>query len=482
MKKNHLFTYSKMCTLAIGASALFFTSCAKDGFTDESFQSGNGVTNTQLVTPSESDIQREISADGSKVTISWPVVNGASGYHAIFKNVTADEVLVDSLIDGTSFIASIEEDTNYELSIKVIGNTKLGNTDGEVITKEISTFSQSFAAIPTGTDLYEYFQNNPVPDPEEGVESDEFVYDLASDGDYTISQPLNFDYHKVTLRTTDKKNHATIAIAADANLVVSNDLTLKYVDIDASATTQPVFALYKYETDPEGILEKPKNYFLINYFRLTDCNISGVNGSLIYDNNKAYCIMTCMIKNCVIQMSTTTSNVKNEAWMAFQGGGIKDFNISNTTIYQTGEGQPKYFMRFNNSVRADRITGSTTDRTTLTYTNNTFYKVNSGNWANYSGISNYSTYTISKNIWVDCGDGQTARRIMGNGRLGSGATATWAYNTYWLNGAQFDQGDYDNGGTVLTTDPAFEDATNADFTPTGADQVSNQTGDLRWFE
>ncbi len=30
MKKNHFFTYSKICTLALaGAGALFFTSCAK---------------------------------------------------------------------------------------------------------------------------------------------------------------------------------------------------------------------------------------------------------------------------------------------------------------------------------------------------------------------------------------------------------------------------------------------------------------------
>ena len=49
MKKNHFFTYSKICTLALaGAGALFFASCAGDGFSDESFQSGNGVTNTKL--------------------------------------------------------------------------------------------------------------------------------------------------------------------------------------------------------------------------------------------------------------------------------------------------------------------------------------------------------------------------------------------------------------------------------------------------
>ena len=47
MKKNHFFTYSKMCVLALtGASALFLASCAKDGYDDESFDSG--VNNTQV--------------------------------------------------------------------------------------------------------------------------------------------------------------------------------------------------------------------------------------------------------------------------------------------------------------------------------------------------------------------------------------------------------------------------------------------------
>jgi len=50
MKKNHLFSYSKICTLALlGASALFLTSCAKDGYDDdERFDAG--VSNTQVET------------------------------------------------------------------------------------------------------------------------------------------------------------------------------------------------------------------------------------------------------------------------------------------------------------------------------------------------------------------------------------------------------------------------------------------------
>ena len=58
-------------------------------------------------------------------------------------------------------------------------------------------------------------------------------------------------------------------------------------------------------------------------------------------------------------------------------------------------------------------------------------------------------------------------------------------NTYWWGGenvadSQICDGG-DNSGTALTTDPAFADPANGDFTPTGADQVANQTGDPRWY-
>ena len=98
------------------------TSCAGDGFADESFVPGNGVTNTQLVSPSADDITITPSPDGSKQTIEWPVVNGAGGYQAILTNLTTDEVMVDSIIDGLSFIVDREEDTNYQLDLKVLGH------------------------------------------------------------------------------------------------------------------------------------------------------------------------------------------------------------------------------------------------------------------------------------------------------------------------------------------------------------------------
>ncbi len=277
-------------------------------------------------------------------------------------------------------------------------------------------------------------------------------------------------------------------MAADANFIVSNSFSLKYLKINLNAiaeTAKPMIELYKYEADTEldGILEKPKNYYMIPAMNIIGCEITNVIGSIIYDNNKSYCISGLTFKNTLVQLNTTTDRIRNEAFVSFQGGGVKDITFENSTFYQIGSGNSKYFLRYNNSVRADRITGSTTDYTTLTYTNCTFYKISNHQWSNYSGIANYSTYNVQNCIWVDCSaNGDIARRIMGNGRLGTNSTARWNHNTYWHKDKAVDQGDYEKSGTILTTDPAFEDAANGDFTPTGSEQVQYKTGDSRWYE
>lgn len=477
MNKKHFFSTRKLCPMAIVVcAALFFGSCADHYDDDASWSSP--VSNAASLSSPES-ITIETNSDGSQMTISWPVVYGAGGYE--LKVLDANDetnVIVADTIDGCSKTMDREEDMNYKIVVRTLANAKLNNPEATTAKDTLySTFTATYAEIPAG-DLYEYFQNNPIPDDQTG----ELNFDLVSKGQYTLSKPLNFNYHKVVIRTADKNNHATITLGEDANFIISNDFTLKYVDVDASANTKPLIEAYNYgDAAPDDILQKPGNYYLLEFVRLLNSEIKGVVGSLYYDNNKPYGVVNFLIKNTLIEMTTTTDRIKNESWISCQGGGVKDFAMNNSTVYQTGTGNSKYFLRYNNSIRVDRLGWTTSDHTTITYTNNTFYKVATGNWSNYSGIANYTTYDIKNNIWHSCGDGAIARRIMGNGRLGSGASAVWADNTYWNAEGQVDQGTYDTGN-VLTTDPAFEDADNGDFTPTGAEQVAKKTGDQRWYD
>ncbi len=477
MKKNRFLAIAKTFLLTI--ASVFLASCADTFDSNETFD--GGVRNSTLSSPDEADISITPSTDGSSMTIEWPVVFGAGGYE--FKLLNGNDEtspLVNDTIDGCKMTVSRDEDTNYKIVIRTLGNKKLNNSDAVVATvKDYSTFTETYARIPEG-DLYEYFQNNPISDTVQIAT--ELNYDLEPNGAYTLSQPLNFDYNKVVIRTTDQANRAKITIDTDANFIVSNDFTLKYVDVDASATAKPLMEAYKYDSEPSiDTIPKPKNYLMIDFVRIIGCNISGVKGCFFYDNNKSWAIVNFLIKNTVIQMETETSNIKNESFISFQGGGVKDFQIANSTVYQTGNGNSKYFLRYNNNVRVDRLGYTTSDHTTMTYINNTFYKVASGQWANYSGISNYSAYDLQNNIWYDCADGNIARRMMGNGRLGTNCTFVSSNNTYWYNGEQVDQGNYDTSTSQLTTDPAFTDPDNGIFTPTGALQIEKKTGDPRWY-
>ena len=137
MKQKHFFTYSKICTVAfVGANVLFLTSCAKDGFDDESFD--GGVSNAQVAAISADDIKITSSADGKSQTISWPVVMGAGGYRvSLIDAGNPDEPIInDSIVDGCSVTGKREEDVNYKLTILTLGNAKKGNKDAAEVTSK----------------------------------------------------------------------------------------------------------------------------------------------------------------------------------------------------------------------------------------------------------------------------------------------------------------------------------------------------------
>ena len=105
--------------------------------------------------------------------------------------------------------------------------------------------------------------------------------------------------------------------------------------------------------------------------------------------------------------------------------------------------------------------------------------------ANHSGFDrrNTSNYDLPIYIFVHCGNVQVPRRL--TGRINTSAVNNWGYNTYWYNGAPetegFSTNTYDLSNNALQTDPAFVDAANGNFTPTGAEQVARKTGDPRWW-
>lgn len=185
------------------------------------------------------------------------------------------------------------------------------------------------------------------------------------------------------------------------------------------------------------------------------------------------------IDNCIVTLNSTQNNATNGAVFSMNKGDgfVNTLIIQNSTF--SGNGKAKYFVQYGNSGRADR--GGYTSNL-FAYRNSTFYKINNGQLGNYGGMKGKKTsyWELLSCIFVDCGNGAVSRYFLGG--QGNQSTATFAYNTYWFKGAsETGYETYDNSGTVLTTDPALTNPDNGDFTPTGADQLSNKTGDPRWL-
>lgn len=287
---------------------------------------------------------------------------------------------------------------------------------------------------------------------------------VAKVGDITIN------LKKGTTYTVSK------SIEIPAGLVINGDSA----KIDASALDAPFIVM---SATPS--VELINNYYRVGQVKISKVVVDSIKNSIFYDNNTKYCVVDFTIDNSVLNLATTA--VQNEALVSFKQGGAKDFNVTNSTIY--GNGVAKYFIRYENNARLDRY-GFTdaSDLWSMTYTNNTFYKVNqpSGQWGNYNGVASKAALmvmTIKDNIWADCSS-QIMRRLNHSKNFSNfHASSQMQNNTFWYSetGSVESQGSYGND-TDLITDPTFADAATGNFTlHVGSQQAKEKTGDPRWL-
>ena len=295
----------------------------------------------------------------------------------------------------------------------------------------------------------------------------------------------------------DENDPATLELGMKG-FVIKDALDMENMIIDAATNDEPFIAL---SDEPNEELLGANNgssyYNIMDPVILRNLTITGVKGKLIYDNNKPYALDNLLIENCLVQLRTPKD--KKETVIYMQGGGIRMLEVNTSTFYQKGQGDNDFFVRYLNAARLDRM-GYTRDMEDpnfipqgFIYENNTFYKVaNQGKWGNYDGFKGqkYTSFTVNKNIWVDCSNGQVPQQMLGSRGASSYGVCEFDQNTYIYNGSAETEGTMKNGkpvgtydvsGTAITKVPTFKLAT-GDFTLDANDvQNKQQTGDPRWF-
>ncbi len=481
------------------ASALTFaiTSCV-DGYDDDHAWKST-VQNQQLTSPEESTIVIAFSADGLTQTISWPVVPGAGGYKLSVYDINDPDnpvtIVEDVVVDGIALknIPSFD-DTKFKLLITTLGNVKMNNTEAPTPTeKSYTNMLPTTAVIPTGTNLTQYFIDNPIS-------ADSIVdlcYQLEVGGTYTMTGDINQYLNTLVIRG-DKvlTPHPVISISAGSFINDGGGFRLQYLDIDYTSYSEgnKNKALVQMNTTLNPAVVLSGNSSLVvptsKPIILQSCNIKNMKSRLFDDGAKKYAIGTFLIKDCILGFDASEVN---DGVIFCASGMIKDFTMTNSTMYNTRKvAGSNYFLRIHGGSAADILPKTETwGGGSCTLSNSTFFQCAYGGQTYNSNGKCWKQASdklaVTKCVFVDSyGDGINHTGIIRRIRSSSNTQPFTAdCNTYWYDGAfeqeEVDHGNGDKSGTAIDTDPLLVYDNNGGFTMSGATQISKRTGDPRWL-
>ena len=462
--------------LFLAAGILLVWGCAEADHYDGNETWSPQVKNTTLTSPEASKITVTASPDGSTMTIGWPVVYGAGGYSVALYNVNDPDnpvIVKTDTIDGCSFSASREEDTNYSLSIKSLANPKYNNQEAKEMTEyKFNTFLPTYAEIPEG-DLKAWFEQNPIPEDNRS----HLCYDLTPGGHYTVSGKIDFGGHQVSLRSSSKANNANITMEAGAYFNTFAGFTLKYLNIDAEATNKPLVTFSDEPDDSiKNLIGTAGYYFIMDPVVIQGCNITKLGASIVASNSTKYNVRVVSINNTVVQLDKTLAAATSGAFVYMKSGYITDFTIKNSTVYSK-ERSECFFIQ--HAGRPKDV--SNEEQRYVSIVNCTLANIAYGkNFCDYHNGQTTYHYTLKNTIVQDCGK---ANFLTGLNKGQGSDNPSWDVNnnTCWRDGsdASASQTGIKNPGLWLTADPEIDPAAD-DFTPAAAQQEAGQ-GDPRWL-
>lgn len=484
-------------TLLCLATVFLFISCT-DGYDGDSTWTA-GVENVTLTSPDAGKVTVIPSADGSELSVSWPVVLGAGGYE--FSLYIVDDpdnpMLVGEekeIIDGCSVKRDMLEDTYYKVVIRTLGNPKYNNKEAEAATEvEYNNLLPVTAIIPNGANLTEYFATNPIP-----ASSTELCYELEAGGEYTMNGDVPIGSTSVTIRG-GKIDHAKISLTSGSFVNGGAGFKLQFLDIDCSdfaglvLESAIILMDSNFDAATAASSSDGTNYLVIPTTApvvIQSCKIKDLKQYLFYDNSKKYAIGTLLFKDCVIGQNTSSFN---QATIRLQAGMIKDMVFINSTLYNevVGHGSHRICQISVGNVSSVKPIAETWAGGSMSISNCTFYQFPKGAQSfNSNGAMGQTTDKVSIFNCVVVDSGEFANTATANGwvrrfrRGNTSASFSSGNNSYWYNGT-FPPGEVgagrDESGTHVETDPELTYLGDGKFTMNGSAQITKRIGDPRWL-
>lgn len=412
MKKNKVKVAERL-TLIAAFAALTMTAC-KEGFDeDESFVSR--VTGQQLESPSLTDQNFTvvpITDETSRITINWPLIEGAGGYHLTIYNVDDPQnpqTLVDEVIDGTTYQMIGNEDTNYKFTLQTEGNEKWHNTTATSASEYLWGTLPKATLVPAGVDLVSWMKDNLDPDATE-----EQRFELAA-GTYQLDGVLDFGTKKVTLRG-NKSQRTQLVLGANGVITTSAGLKLKFLNIDASASNQYGVIECSDKVDASVPNLRGRAYYLNDSIVVKHCWVKDAKSSLFHIGNNSWGVSYLIVRDCIVQLDNDGSLYNNGAVIStfspknlYNGksstyAGIRYIDLERNTFFNTKDNNKNMFIKLRTNNFANLFD---TNEGGCVMKQNTFSKTMTAGsatvyFARFTPNNALYTLDIQQNCFYDC--------------------------------------------------------------------------------
>ena len=437
----------------------------------------------------------------TKISITLPATDYYNGASAEFT------VEVDALLNLPKDAKELALNEVYNLGVTSVStgsitykssDTKVAtvDADGNVTAKGYgdATITISIAATPQydRTETAEFAATVRIQDLDQLkaaiAASDEVTALLSSEKTITINESLDLSGKKVSFKGASEKASASITISE--SIKINSDFSLENLNIDGTGlgNSKPLIQMVTTTNTAKKKDGSASTVLQFGDIEMKNVKMSNLQSSVISSALKGF-MKKINIEDCIIEFSGN-KNIFDLGSSTGASTFADEFIVKNSTLYSK-TGHTGKFIKCDARPKNDLGYGAN-DKVAVTLDHVTMYQISKGQQMNNSNGQMkgqaYMHQTMKSCILVYSGNHSAAVRGWMFGQNSNANAMVYDKNTYW-NDADFsatwtnseNQG-YDASGTALTTDPNFKDVANAIFTPQGADQVANQTGDPRWYK